>query len=304
MPKRNLGALERPKDNRDLLLGSVQAPVAIPAEFLPDNSWLVRNFQGQTAFCGEHAGTHFQAILDHYQNPAAAQRYSPRYGAIKLKTPGSPVYDGFDVNAGTTMTAIFKWLQKVGADDYEPLENDVMLPVATYCDPSAVTPAMDAAAATHRIATYAFDALTLPDLQQAAYQSKAVLLLIKCDDGFWGTATPTFTTPKYGHFVVADGYYSDGLRVIDSAEPDSQFMWKKISAKYITPEFIIESGTSVDMTVVQQTVQQVVTQASSIVTQINNAPDMPHVQKLSLLQELAEGLKAIEGFFQRSQSQQ
>ena len=58
------------------------------------------------------------------------------------------------------------------------------------------------------------------------------------------------------------------------------------------------------MAAVQQTVQQVVTQASNIVTQINNAPDMPHVQKLSLLQQLAAGLKAIEGFFQRSQSQQ
>ena len=117
---------------------------------------------------------------------------------------------------------------------------------------------------------------------------------------FWGTATPTFTTPTYGHFVVADGYYADGIRVIDSAEPDSQFAVKKILKAYITPEFIMESGTAVDMTAVQQTVQQVVTQASSIVTQINNAPDMPHVQKLSLLQELAEGLKLIEQFFQRS----
>ena len=121
MAIRNLGAIERPRDTRDILLGSVQAPVQIPAEFLPDNSWLKINFQGQTAFCGEHAGTHFQAILDHNQTPAAAQRYSPRYGAIKMKSPSSPVYDGFDVNAGTTMTAIFKWLQKVGADDYEPL---------------------------------------------------------------------------------------------------------------------------------------------------------------------------------------
>ena len=41
------------------------------------------------------------------------------------------------------------------------LENDVMLPVATYCDPAAVTPAMDTDAANHKIANYAFDALTL-----------------------------------------------------------------------------------------------------------------------------------------------
>jgi hypothetical protein len=41
------------------------------------------------------------------------------------------------------MTAIFKWLQQGGADDYEPLENDITLPLATYCDPSVITPAMD-----------------------------------------------------------------------------------------------------------------------------------------------------------------
>jgi hypothetical protein len=291
----HLRAHERPKDERDFLLGSVQAPTAIPASFLPDNSWLKRNFQGKTPWCGEHMATHFQAILQHVFNPQLQQRYTPRFSAVKIKK-----IDGFPLDAGTDMRSIFKSLKNDGVDDFEPLENDVTLPLAAYANPAVITPAMDANATTKKIASYAFGNTDFGSLCQHIYQNKAVLLLIKCDDGFWGTPTPTFATPKYGHFVVADGYSTDGIRIIDSADPNDTFSIKMIAKQYIRPEFILESGTAVDMAAVTQAVQQVVTQASSIVTQINNAPDMPHPQKLSLLQELAEGLKLVEGFFQRS----
>jgi hypothetical protein len=247
MPPKNLGALERPKDPRDVLLGTVQAPVQIPATFIPDvQAWLQRNYQSQTPFCGEHAGSHFKAILDNVES-GAVERKSPRYGAIKLKSPSSPVYDGVPIAEGTTMTGIFKWLEKVGADDYEPLENDVTLPLAAYCDPSAVTPAMDANAATSVISSYAFGATDFASLCQAIYQNKAVIILIKCDDGFWGTSTPTFTTPTYGHFVVAYGYDGEGIYVVDSAEPENQFAFKHILGQYITPAFFFEAGTAIDL---------------------------------------------------------
>jgi hypothetical protein len=239
---------------------------------LPDVSWLVRNYQGETAFCGEHAATHFQAILEHLNTPTVAQRYSPRYGAIKLKSPSSPVYDGYAIDAGTTMTAIFKWLKQVGADDYEPLENDVTLPLATYCDPTVITPAMDTDAANQKITTYAFDALTFADLQQAIYQNKAVILLIKCDDGFWGTSTPTFTQALYGHFIVAYGYDETGIWIIDSAEPNNEFALKHIATEYINPSFFFESGTAVDVpTSVQQVIQNsaiIPTQKTALISQI------------------------------------
>lgn len=298
----HLRALQRPEDKRDLLLGSVQAPASIPASFLPDNSWLRRNYQGKTFFCGEHAGAHLKAILDYYAPDynGRSVRKSPRYGAIKLKSAASPVYDHFPIDAGTDMRSIFKWLQKVGAADFEPLENNVLLSATDYCNPSVVTPEMDASAAASTIANYAFGKTDFESLCQYIYQSKAVLLLIKCDDGFWGTKTPTFTTPKYGHFIVADGYDANGIRVIDSADPNDAFAVKTIAWQYITPKFIIESGTAVDMAVVTQAVTNVVSQATNIVTQINNAPDMTHGQKLSLLQELSQAIQAIEGFFQRS----
>lgn len=262
-----LGALERKPDARDILLGSVQAPASIPATFIPDMSWFVRNYQGETTFCGEHAATHLKAILDH--DPASiAPRYTPRYGAIKLKTPSSPVYDGFAPDAGTDMRSIFKWLETFGADAFEPLENDVTLPITAYLEASVVTPDMDANAATEKIASYAFDALDFESLCQAIYQNKAVLLLIKCDDGFWGTATPTFNAPKYGHFICAFGYDENSIRIIDSAEPDNAFAIKTIAKMYITPEFFFESGTAVDLPPI---VKQALTTAQPVPASVQKA---------------------------------
>jgi hypothetical protein len=270
----NLGALERPKDDRDFPLGAAQVPRTRPPFFVQDISWFQRNYQGQTAFCGEHAGAHFKAILD-FVALSTKGRKSPRYGAIKLKDPKSPVYDGYDIDAGTDMRSIFKWLQKIGADDYEPLENDFTLPSPHYCDPSVITPAMDASAAQSKISSYAFGATDFESVCQAIYQNKAVLLLIKCDDGFWGSDTPTFTTPKYGHFVVAFDYdETQGyVRVIDSAEPNTSFAIKKVNKQYFQPQFVLESGTAVDL-----------------------LPSIAHAlstQQISLAQQILEDIKQV-----------
>lgn len=294
MPTRNLGAKERAKDPRDILLATAQAPVPIPATWTQDMTWFARNYQGDTPFCGEHGGTHFLAILEHWIDATQDQRFSPRYGAIKMKTPSSSVYDGFPVEDGTTLTAIFKWLQKVGATSYEPLEDNVSLPVdaatGDYLDPAVVTESMDLDATNHKIAAYAFDALTLPALQQAIYQSKAVCVLIKCDDGFWGTSNPTFTQPLYGHFVVAYAYDETGIFIIDSADPNPDFIFKRIDQKYITPEFVFESGTAIDAL---PTEQAIVSDVSQAVTDIATDPTAPVSVKLNLLDEIKQFLTTL-----------
>ncbi len=90
MPPKNLGAIERPKDPRDIMLGAVQAPTILPATLGRNLSWLQRNYQGETPFCGEHAGAHLKAVLDYYgSNGSVVTRKSPRYGTIKLKDPKS-----------------------------------------------------------------------------------------------------------------------------------------------------------------------------------------------------------------------
>jgi hypothetical protein len=284
-----LGARPRPADKRDILLGAAQAPVAIPATYMPDMSWFKRLYQGETAFCGEHAGAHFQAILEHQTAPQVSQQFSPRYGAIKLKTPSSPVYDGFAIEDGTTLTAIFKWLQKVGAADYEPLENDVLLPVQTYCDPSAVTPAMDADAGNNKILSYGFDALTFDALKQAIYQNKAVIVLIKMDNGFFGTINPTFTTPTNGHFVCAYAYDETGIWVVDSADPENEFAFKHIATEYITPEFFFESGAAL----LPAALAPIVQEAAAIVPEIESAPATP-AQKETLLEQVEGIVQDIE----------
>ena len=277
-----LGAIERKPDPRDYPLGAVQAPVSRPATYLPDNSWLVRNFQGKTPTCGAHASSHFKAILDHILVPTSTPHYTPRFAWIKIKA-----IDGFPLTAGTDMRSIFKSMQKDGADDFEPLENDITLPLPSYSNKAAITPEMELYAATKKIDSYAFGDTDYESLCQAIYQNGAVLLLIKCDDAFWGTATPTFTTHKYGHFVVADGYDDNGIRIIDCADPNPAYAVKTIAKKYITPKFILESGTAVELA---PEVKQALTQAQPALIPQSIAPTP---QNLKILQKIVQLYQAI-----------
>jgi hypothetical protein len=54
------------------------------------------------------------------------------------------------------MRSIFKWLQKVGATDFEPLENTVLLASLAYVNPAVITSPMDDNAATSKIDNYGF----------------------------------------------------------------------------------------------------------------------------------------------------
>lgn len=230
-----LGAIERTKDERDFPLGAAQVPTPRPPVFIPDISWLTRNYQGSTPYCGAHALSHLKAILDR-------TRYTPRYSWIKIKA-----IDGYPLATGTDMRSIFKATQANGTNDFSPLLNDVTLPIDEYSAPATITPEYDANAKPKAIESYAFGETDYASLCQYIFQNKAVLLLIKCDEGFWGTETPTFTTAKYGHFIVAYGYDENGIYVIDSADPDDTHAFKFIAKQYITPQFILESGTAVDV---------------------------------------------------------
>lgn len=237
----NLGGLERKPDPRDFPLGAAQIPAPRPPVFLPDNSWMQRNYQGQTPYCGAHSASHFKALLDFYALTLKGRK-TPRYIWTEIKT-----FDGYPMESGTDMRSIFKALQQFGAADYEPLENDVTLPIADYSDPKNITPVMLANGKQSLIGSYAFGATDFDSLCQYVYQNKAVLLLIKADEGFWHTKTPTFTIPKYGHFIVADGYDASNIRVIDSADPDDANAVKMVDKRYLQPQFFIESGTAVEL---------------------------------------------------------
>jgi phospholipid N-methyltransferase len=191
------------------------------------------------------------------------------------------------------MRSIFKSLTNDGANDFEPLENDVALPLATYSDKTATTAALDADAANQKINSYAFGNTDFASLCQHIYQNKAVLLLIKCDDAWWGTATPTFTSAKYGHFITAYGFSPTGIKIVDSS--DNAIPLKEISKQFITSQFIIEAGTAIDIPPAQ--VQALITQAQAVVNAIPSAP-LPTAEKLDILSRLKTFIAYLASLFQ------
>ena len=240
----NLGAKRRTPDPRDFNLGKIQYAASIPPVLLPDDSWIlsVRNYQGQTPTCGAHGSTHLKMIQDY--TGSNLPHYTPRFSWIEIK-----ILDGIPLEDGTDMRWIFKAAQNNGYCDFPLLGNNVNLPLAAYSDPSVlVANNIVPDGRTHLINSYAFGNADYESICQGIAQNKAVALLIECDDGFWGTAKPTFTTPTYGHFIVADGYDENGIRVIDSAEPNIEMAIKYVAKEYITPDFFIEMGTIVDLT--------------------------------------------------------
>ena len=150
---------------------------------------------------------------------------------------------------------------------FEPLENDVTLSLVDYSNPT-ITPDMEKSAASNQINSYAFGGTDLFSLCQHIYQNKAVLLLIKVDNGYWGTTTPTFTTPTYGHFVVAYGYTPNSIKIICSADRD--FPLKEIGKQYINSSFIREAGTAIDLP--PQEVQKIIDTSTNVASQIVAAP--------------------------------
>jgi hypothetical protein len=275
-----LGGRERPKDDRDFPLGATSLPGTRPATLGANLSWLTRNYQAQLPVCGPHAGTHNKAIQDQGAGYAATPHYTPRFTTIRMKDPSSSVYDGYPADAGTDMRSLLNTFKAVGANTFEPLENDTLLSLADYVSPSAVTPAMNADALTRLISAYAFGNADYDSIANAVWQWKSGIVLIKCDEGFWGTSTPTFTNPTYGHFVTAYDYDDDkgGIWVLDSAEPNNAFAQKFISKEYITDTFFFELGTTVD---IPPAVQQVLSH-----------PTMTQAQKLSLAQQILADIAA------------
>ncbi len=252
IPYEKLGAIERPTDARDFPLGATIVPGTRPAKGNVDLSWLVRNYQAQLPFCGPHAKSHNKAIQDH-DCYGLTNRYTPRFTSITMKNPASKFYDGYPVDAGTDMRALFKTAQGAGENLFDPLENDTTLPIGDYANPAALTPDETTDASTRLIASYAFDETaggpTYDSIADAIWQHKSVVLLIKCDSGFWGTSTPTFTNPTYGHFVDAYDWDDErgGIWALDSAEPNDALALKFIAKQYIQPQFIREAGTTVDL---------------------------------------------------------
>jgi hypothetical protein len=234
----NLGAIES-KDPRNIPLGAVQAPVRFPEEFHARFDEVPTYYQNGQPACGGHAGAYLKSYLDYLSLQLAIAR-SPRqlYTICKL-------VDGLPDEEGTTLNAIFKALRDYGAAELSLYPNDVHLPKYQYRDASKIPNAAVVDAAKNRIAPgYAIRTWpSFDDVRRTVYLKQAAILLIYCDDGFFGTNDPTFEEKKYGHFVVPIADYDRStITVIDSTEPTIAFSTKRIPKSAFDNGFMRQVG--------------------------------------------------------------
>ena len=231
----NPGAVARPLDLRDIKLGSVQAPVDIPAKYETDIGWLAPIWQAHWPACGAHAGTHLKMVLDHFDPSASHEPCSPNYLWKQIK-----LIDNFPPEVGTDMRSILDRLSKKGVCDYSLLPNDYDQSLVEYTDPTTLTPKLDENAQPRIIKSYGFG--NQARLKQDIYLNKAVIILIDIGNTWWGQKNIVpFTRKDGGHFVVAYGYDTNGILIIDSA--DKTVPLKRLSLDYV----IRETGTAIDL---------------------------------------------------------
>lgn len=243
--KRNLGGIQNTEDTRDRLLGSY-APIgdaaAMPKTYATDVSRVKHLYQAGTPSCGAHAGAGLKEIQDQ-SDQAGEAALSPDYLWGKIKA-----VDPYGYNDGTNMRYIMQTLKESGVCAYELLPNRFPTTNYLYANPR-ITPEMDKDAQNHRIADgYAFHYQpTVLGIKYYTWKFQAIILLIRCDDGFFGTTTPTFTEKKYGHFVVAYGFDENGIKILDSTEENTDLSLKTIPNSAIEQGFVVEVGTALDL---------------------------------------------------------
>lgn len=228
---------ERPTDysleKAHELLGSIQiVPPSISIPVIP------QVWQSKYPACGAHALAHAIELFELEENNVTT-KLSPAYAWKQIKK-----IDGYKPEVGTDMYSIFRVARDKGTCTYDLLPNDYTQSLTQYTDASVITPLMDDDANPRIISSYAFCTdLSMENLKRMIFINKAVLLLLRCDDGFFGTGRPTFTTKKYGHFVTAVAYDAMGLWVIDSTE--TNYPYKFIANQYAP--FIQQAGTMIDL---------------------------------------------------------
>ena len=240
----NIRNKRRKVNLKEFKLGKIQSPASIPNSYLPNLSIYPRYYQGDQNACGAHAGAYLQTVKLTTSSTSIAN-LSPRFlwGEIFKIDPAC-------IEEGTTMEDIFQKLEDTGICDLNLCPNNVQLSLTDYAE-FPITQEMIDNAQNKITKSHAYlpNYPSSQEIKQAIFQNSAVLLLIHCDDGFFGTTTPTFTKPIYGHFVVAVAYDDNSIYILDSTEIDTNLSVKKIDDQYIDGKinFIVEGGVAIEL---------------------------------------------------------
>lgn len=195
-----LGGRQREKDKRDYKGNALGMGAPYPDTFTSPTP--VVYMQGTYGTCGAHAG----AAVGNDLFPG--KQLSPKYLWKRIKQ-----IDGVSLDGGTDMRSIFKAMQQWGVCELSLLDDSMEAGIVQYSDPTEITPALDANAAQYKISNYGFiDNPTMPQIMQAIYTYKAVILLVDCGDGWWLPSWGPQNNPLHlgnfvgHHFICANSY--------------------------------------------------------------------------------------------------
>jgi hypothetical protein len=273
-----LGGKPRAVDTRDHVFEGSAVPY--PATFMQQSAWdTFVHYQGHRPACGAHAAVHAKQILD--ANDGKTVKKTPRFTWADIKKNGADK----NPSNGSDMYDILSSLKNTGADDFEPLENDVTYDDVAYADARYITQAMLDNAKLGSIDNYSFTngPYTFEQIKSLIYQNKVVIALMSVGNTFW-TAPNGQTSWKEsdicpirppaqvidGHFVVFHSYDENYIYFVNSFGPT----WGRQGHGYIGPHYppyISELGFPKNASIAP-VVAQVVQDTSKALEQVQTLP--------------------------------
>ena len=189
------GALENPRDERDIPVSAVQAPVKVPSSYMTDISHLPVNNQRATGSC---VGQALSKIIEYYEGEQGKNNdLSARFVYAMSKLIDG--YSGWGTYPRVAATVLRK--QGVCSDNFI---ND---------DPSVgenkfrtikLTGDMLEDALPRTVEGYAFVRPTIEAMKQAIYQNGLIAVSLRVGD--WSKLPVTHAPGKGLHYVVVYGY--------------------------------------------------------------------------------------------------
>lgn len=194
------GAKLNPKDNRDINIARVQAPVELPKKYITDISMLpVLNQRGIGA-CVGHAIAITQAFMN-YKETGKVEYLSPRFIYSQAKKIDGLTTEGTYPRVGAKITT------DLGCATEDLLQNDTFLTHNQYIAVNVTQELLDNAK-PYKTKGYAFVPVNTESLKQAIFQNGMITITIACGDITTKEIKPG--TDNGHHYIAFYGYETVG----------------------------------------------------------------------------------------------